>query len=354
VIPRASAHCFLDESGYVGFAETLKSQRTDPKAFGVLAGLCVRGDVVEGLESHLAELLAPCTQDCSGKAHATELFRDGTNSQVRDRVFEYLASRGECLIVYEAVYAMGLLDQQEAIRAIVEQVQEDHSAFRTSANRSKARVMTELLTGIVFQLDTICYFGGVSGVRLWSDRIDRGLLAEAKAEVKRLKLDKHETRMTAWDEETGAVVEGKLRVCSPNFDNRTSRVLGVDLNRRHPSLGLTADMIANSIRHYLKLRIDRSSDFPPLHDQASLSDFTLKDQVANLREGYFTDLCYRPDSRPWFGQMAMPAQVRKQFPKRPTRRTHLPYRDTGHQAATNERVLHSVPQAPEQPYSCNS
>ena len=298
VVFKAPAHCFLDESGYVGFAETLRNQRTDPKEFGVLAGLYVHGEAIEGLESHLAELLSPCTQDCSGKVHATELFRDGANSEVRDRVFEYIARRDECLIVYEAVYAMGLLDQQEAIRAIVKQVQEDHSAFRTSTNRSKARVMIELLTGVVFQLDTICCSSGVPGVQLWSDHIDRGLLAEAKAEVERLRLDKHERRMTAWDEETGDIVEGSVRVCSPDFDNRTSRVLGVDLNRRYPGLGLTADLIANSIRHYLKLRIDTSHDWLPLHDQASLSDFTLKDRVANLHEGYFTDLCYRPDSRP--------------------------------------------------------
>lgn len=298
MVSKASAHCFLDESGYVGFAETLKTQRSDPRAFGVLAGLCVHADAIEGFESHLAEVLSPCTRNCPGKAHATELFRDGANAAVRDRAFEYLACRAECLIVYEAVYARGLLDQQEAVRTIIERVQEDHNALRTSSNRSKARVMTELLTGIVFQLDTVCMCSGVSGVWLWSDRISKGLLAEAKNEVERLRLDRHEKRVTGWDEETGAVVEGMVKVCSPDFDNRASRVLGVNLNSGHPGLGLAADMIANSIRHYLKLRVDESSNYPPLHDPASLADFPLRDKVANLFEGYFTDRCYRPDLRP--------------------------------------------------------
>lgn len=259
--------------------------------FGVIAGLLLFDDHVDQAESSVAKIFSGAATDDYEKPHATELFRDGANSGVRDELFEYLLKQLHCLIIYEAVYARGVLEDKEAVQAIIQRsIKQDRAALPRSR---RTRVLTTLLTGIIFQADTICRSSGVTEVQLESDFIDGGLLKEARAELASLQSDSTERVVTSWDAEAG-LCRGRVVIHTTGFDNRTKRVGGIGIGTRYPYLVLAADVLSNSLYHTLRELMATKGAFPPLHNLEALEGFVLRDKVANLRDGYFTDLVFRP------------------------------------------------------------
>jgi len=319
------ASCFVDESGFVGFAETERRLEPDSRAFGLIAGLLLPDESLIQLELEVAVLFSGIEADEGVKLHASEVFAEGANCEIRDGLFEYLADRDDSLIVYEAVYAKGVLEDREALNAIVNQACGRAGDSPTPGNASKTRLLIVLLRGLIFQLDTICQCSGVSQVMLLSDTLDKGVLKEAKRQLCELRSDTTKRTIRHWSKKTG-LVEGTFGVRVSGFDNRTSRVSEIDTDTAHPNLVLAADIVANSLYHHLGLRISKSSGYPALHDQAALKEFPLKRRVANLHSGFFTDLVFRPsrehhcdrfgsDSRKAAsGEEAMSEDPRKEVP----------------------------------------
>lgn len=291
-----SALCILDEAGFVGFAETQPTKPLHSHAIGVVGGLLIPSGAASVCEAELGKLLSKALEEHTGKSHACELFRDRKHADVRENVFAFLLSLEKCLVVYEAAYAEGILQERDSLQEIVGQARQMGGLDPLPEGRARTRILTVLYRGIIFQVDEVCRSFVIPEAEILTDQVDCGLLKEQLTQLRGLQRNTSVRELTTWTEETG-VIRGTIEVRTPGFDNRTNCVVGITVDTNHPCLVLAADMVVNSLYHLLREHRERQGGFPPLHDGAGLKGFKLLDRVAFVASGYFTDRVYRPAER---------------------------------------------------------
>lgn len=287
------ALCVLDEAGFVGFAETQPTKPLHSRAIGIVGGLLIPSDTANLCEQELARLFSEALQGHAGKPHAYEVFRDGRHAGAREEVFEFLLSLEKCLVVYEAVHALGVLQDRDSLRKIIDRAREIGGVDPLPEGGSRTRVLTTLYRGILFQVDELCKSIGIPQAKILTDHLDRGLLKEQLAQLRELQSETSTREYTTWSEQTD-VVKGRVEVRTPGFDNRTDRIGGVSVDTEHPHLVLASDTVVNSLHRLLREHVDRCEGFPPLHDGIALEGFRLRSRVASIASNYWTDRVLRP------------------------------------------------------------
>jgi hypothetical protein len=91
---------YFDESGEKGFLNS-NFYESD---IGLIAGIVLPARVVKEFELGASAILSRLETRGVDKKHATELFKDGKNLDVKNKLLDFLCNRDEWILVYEAIY----------------------------------------------------------------------------------------------------------------------------------------------------------------------------------------------------------------------------------------------------------
>lgn len=278
---------YFDESGEKGFV-TSEFTTAD---IGLVAGIALPSSDVASFEADISHILAKADSSQSEKFHATELFKDGANAAVKAELLEFLSAREGWLLVYEAVYPLGLY-RHEAVRvSLLEPQKPKAPRVKLSGNKTPTRVYTELLEGIVVKLDEACRLEGSSSVAMVSDRIDKGIFKEATAKLEYLKEEIHTEKASGFDTETKKVVHGYVTSKVIGFDSVVRFVTEIATETTTSTMTIVADIIANTLYRQLKAA-SQAQPGVRLHGHAALEGFALKHRVAFIDDNYIMDTLY--------------------------------------------------------------
>jgi len=282
-------HYYFDESGEKGFA----TAGFTVEDIGLVAGIALPSSDVAGFEADISPILAKADSSHVKKLHAAELFKDGANAAVKDELLNFLSARQGWLLVYEAVYALGLYRDAASSASLVEQHSPKTPRVKVSKNKAQTRIYTELLEGIIVKLDEVCRLEGASTIAMFSDQIDRGIFKEATSRFEGLKKEVHTDKVSGLDTASGKVVRGSVTSQVTGFDNMVRFVTDISTEATTSTMTVVADVISNTLYRQLKAT---SNAYPGirLHGHSALDGYALKHRVAFIDDNYIMDTLYGP------------------------------------------------------------
>jgi hypothetical protein len=282
-------HYYFDESGekgFVGAGFTIED-------IGLVAGIALPSGDVARFEADVSCILAKADSSTVKKLHATELFKDGANASIKAELLGFLSARQGWLLVYEAVYPLGLYRQELSTNSILDQYKQKDPRVKVSGNKAQTRIYTELLEGIVVKLDEVCRLEGSSSVAMLSDRIDKGLFKEATARLNYLKEETHANSVSGFDTEANKVVHGSVTSQVIGFDSTVRFVTETTTEYTTSTMTIVADIVANTLYRQLKATSQAHAGIR-LHSHAALEGYALKPRVAFADDNYIVDTLYAP------------------------------------------------------------
>lgn len=282
-------HYYFDESGEKGFV----TSRFTAEDIGLVAGIALPSSEVAAFEADISRILAKADSSQLEKLHATELFKDGANASVKEELLNFLSSRQGWLLVYEAVYPLGLYRQEGSNEALLEQHKPNTPRVKISKNKTQTRIYTELLEGIVVKLDEVCRLEGSSSVAMFSDQIDKGIFKEAGSKLEYLKEEIHTDNVSGFDTEAKKVVRGSVTSQVIGFDTTVRFVTEITTEATTSTMTVVADIISNTLYRQLKTTSKTHAGIR-LHGHAALDGYALKHRIAFIDDNYIKDTLYAP------------------------------------------------------------
>ncbi len=168
-------HYYFDESGEKGFVR----EGFTVEDIGLIAGIALPSRCVSEFEASVSKILSNLNTSDVKKIHSTELFSDEGNIKVRDDLLEYLSKKDEWLLVYEAVYPLGIYQSKERESEIFNKYKPVNPRVKISKNQPKRRIYNYLLEGVIIKLDEMCKIENSQNLVMVSDHIDHRLHKEA-------------------------------------------------------------------------------------------------------------------------------------------------------------------------------
>lgn len=282
-------HYYFDESGekgFVGAGFTIED-------IGLVAGIALPSSDVTGFEADVSCILAKADSSTVEKLHATELFKDGANASIKAELLGFLSAHQRWLLVYEAVYPLGLFRQELFTNSILEQHKPKDPRVKVSGNKAQTRIYTKLLEGIIVKLDEVCRLEGSSSVAMLSDRIDKGLFMEANARLNYLKKETRVESISGFDTEAKKVVRGSVTSQVIGFDSAVRFVKEITTEYKTSTMTIVADFVTNTLYRQLKATSQAHAGIR-LHSHAALEGYALKHCVAFVDDNYVMDTLYAP------------------------------------------------------------
>lgn len=282
---------YFDESGEKGFLDSnfLASD------IGLIAGIALPARVVGAFESEANAILSRLDTTGVNKEHSTELFKDGKNSNVKDELLEFLSNRDEWILIYEAIYPMGLFNEKESTRKLLAKYKPANPGVKISKNEKRLRIYTALLEGVIVKLDEMCRIEGSSELSMISDRLDEGIHKEAIQTLDYLKQEAHTQTISGLDTKTEKVVHGEIESRVEGFDVTVRHIAGIKTELTPSCLTIVADVISNTLFRHLKSVVEATPDIR-LHSKAAVSGFHLANRVAFVDDNYIFDTLYSPSA----------------------------------------------------------
>ena len=280
---------YFDESGEKGFLDSSFS------ASGLIAGIALPARVIGAFESEANAILSRLDTSGVDKEHATELFKDGKNLDVKNELLDFLRNRDEWLLVYEAIYPLGLFKAEESTRNLIAKHKPANPRVKIPKNEKRLRIYTALLKGIIVKLDEVCRTEGSSELLMISDRLDEGIHKEALQTLDYLKQEVHTQTASGFDTETKKVVHGKIESRVEGFDVTVRHIANIQTELTPSCLTIVADVISNSLFRHLRSVVEANPDIR-LHSKAAISGFHLANRIAFADDNYIIDTLYSPSA----------------------------------------------------------
>ena len=227
------------------------------------------------------------------KVHSTELFNDEGNRKIRDELHEYLSAKDEWLLVYEAVYPLGIYQNEKLTLDIFNEHKPDNPRMKVSKNPQKKRIYNSLLEGIIIKLDEMCRIENSSNLVMVSDHIDFGIHKEALETLGYLKEEEHRNTVTGFDAVDKKVVSKDILSRIEGIDVSVKHVNTIEIDSTTSSMTVAADIIANTLYRHIKSKIEINETLR-LHSPKALEGYVLKSKAAFLGNDYVMDDLYAP------------------------------------------------------------
>lgn len=282
-------HYYFDESGEKGFLDSNFSASD----VGLIAGIALPTRIVGVFESEVNAILSRLHTQGVDKHHATELFKDGKNQTVKEELLNYLCNRNEWLLVYEAIYPLGLFRYEESTQQLFAKYKPDNPRVKVSKNEKRLRVYSILLEGVIVKLDEVCRIEGSSNLLMISDRLDEGIHKEALQTLDYLKQEVHIQKTSGFDTETRQVVHGSVESRIKGFDVVVRHVSDIKTETASSCLTIVADIVSNTLYRHLKSVVEANPNIR-LHSKAAISGFHLANRTAFVGDDYINDTLYSP------------------------------------------------------------
>lgn len=278
---------YFDESGEKGF---LDSNFSDSD-IGLIAGIALPARVVGAFEPEANAILSRLDMSGVDKEHATELFKDGKNLDVKNALLDFLRNRDEWLLIYEAIYPLSLFMAEESTRNLFAKHKPANPRVKISKNEKRLRIYTALLKGIIVKLDEMCRIEGSSELSMISDRLDEGIHKEAIQTLDYLKQETHTQTVSGFDTETRKVVHGKIESRVEGFDFTVRHIVGIKTELTPSCMTIVADVISNTLFRHLRSMVVQNPGIR-LHSNAAIRGFHLAKRIAFVDDNYIIDTLY--------------------------------------------------------------
>ncbi len=283
-------HYYFDESGEKGFVR----EGFAVEDIGLIAGIALPSRCVPEFEASVSKILSNLNTSDLKKIHSTELFSDEGNIKVRDELLEYLSEKDEWLLVYEAVYPLGIYQSKEMESEIFNKYKPVNSRVKISKNPQKSRIYHYLLEGVIIKLDEMCKTENSQNLVMVSDHIDQRLHKEAIEALGYLKKKEHRKRVTGFDTVTNKVVSGDILSKVEGLDISVKHIDTIIIDSTGSYMTITADIIANTLYRHIKSAIETTDEILRLHSEKALEGYVLKNKTAFLGDDYIMDNLYAP------------------------------------------------------------
>lgn len=283
-------HYYFDESGEKGFV------RKDfaLSDIGLIAGIALPSRCIPEFESSISKILSKLNTSNVKKIHATELFSDGNNIKVRDELLDYLSKKNEWLLIYEAVYPLGIYQSKKIESEIFNKHKPVNPRVKTSKNSEKSRIYNTLLKGVIIKLDEMCKTEKSPNLLMVSDHIDQGLHKEALETLGYLKIKEHRKTVTGFDTVTNKVVSRDILSKVEGIDVSVKHIDTIIIDSIESPMTIAADIITNTLYRNIKNVIKTSNETVRLHSDKALEGYVLKKKIAFIGDDYIMDNLYAP------------------------------------------------------------
>lgn len=287
---KEKVHFFFDESGEKGFVDL----DCEPELFGLIAGIAFPSRNLSALESKVSPIFGKLDSNDFYKVHATEIFSGGKNSEIRDELFDLIIREKELLIISEAAYPKGVAISKNILDSAIEKNKPKNPKVNISKHQEKVRLYNTLLSGIIIKLDELCKIKDSTDLLMITDRIDRGLWKEASELLKYLRASEHVRIVTGFDPELNKVLKGEIRTkIKGDFDIAVKHIKGIEIGEQPSKLTLVADIVCNSIYHFLQGQI-APGIYPRLNAESTFRGFPLASKIAFLDDNHMYNNLYSP------------------------------------------------------------
>jgi hypothetical protein len=283
-------HYYFDESGEKGFVR----EGFSVGDIGLIAGIALPSRCVPEFESSISKILSNLNTLDVKKIHATELFSDEKNIKVRDELLEYLSKKDEWLLIYEAVYPLGIYQSKKMESEIFNKHKPVNPRVKISKNPQKSRIYNSFLEGIIIKLDEMCKTEKSPNLVMVSDHIDQGLHKEALEALGYLKKKEHRKTVTGFDTVTNKVASRDILSKVEGIDISVKHIDTIIIDSTESPLTITADIIANTLYRNINNVIKTTNKTVRLHSEKALEGYVLKNKTAFLGDDYVMDNLYAP------------------------------------------------------------
>jgi hypothetical protein len=277
-----NVHFYFDEAGEKGFLEGAFSD----EVFGLVAGIALPTRNVNQINENLRMIFSGLNCDDVEKIHATEIFKDGANQEIKESFFKYLDQAQEWLLVYEAMYPKGYMKSPKPVMPTRE-----NTRYKTSQNKKRERLYNHLLKGLMVRLDEICK--NSTNLQMVTDRVDQKLLREALEQLEYLKQEEHKSTKSAFDTQEDKVVYRTITSKITGFGIAVKNIDTIEIEETPSYLTLAADILTNSLYRHLTSKIEEHGPVR-LHSGIATDGFVLKSRIAFTDDNYIMDSIYDP------------------------------------------------------------
>ena len=282
-------HYYFDESGEKGFI----GPNFSPLDIGLIAGIALPARLVPTFERECSRILSGLDCQEVQKQHASALFNDGKNQDIKKEILNFLKNTEELLLIYEAMYPLGFYKYEKSTQEILSKHKPTNPRVKVSGNQSQKRIYTELLKGIILRLDEVCRIENSTDIRMISDRLDKGLLNEALNTLYYLQQKVHVQGVGGFDTMTKRVVHGSIESSIEGFDTTVRYISDILTETTQSPLTIVADIVSNTLYRHLKFVVEKENS-TRLHSNSAIDGFILKEKIAFIDDCYLMDTLYVP------------------------------------------------------------
>ena len=279
---------YFDESGYKGYLQ----DKPDENDFCLIAGLLISVTDEPKVLSRLTELFNSIVISDGEKLHATDIFKDGKNPNVKSQFLDFIKNEPTIHIFHSAVYCIGVYNDRAFTQNVLDTNKIDNSSnpIKTSLNKKKENIYHVPLTDIIIKLDEFCNTD-CNKLNLITDRIDESIEKESKKVINQINENETSSVHTGFDTINKSVVSKTLTINIKGFDLSVNHIKELTIDYLNSNLTIAADIIVNLIFRHLKSKIENGFN-NGLNGNEVFEDFELKDKIKFLDNDSFSDKLY--------------------------------------------------------------
>jgi hypothetical protein len=229
------------------------------------------------------------------KLHCTEIFKEDNNEETRQKMYKILMELKEYIIFHEGAYSVGVKQNDEFLSRCVEKYTPDRpDHIKINKNKSRSRLYTTLIEGIIVKLEEFANIEGESEVYMISDKVDPQIQKESKELLSKLKSPISSVTAKSFNTKTRQKAEINYNIEIQGELAKFEKVKSISFEDRVTPLSFAADFICfEMLRHFRrKMKIHKPINF---HSEEIMDGFQLKHKVAFLGDNYFSDTVYSPN-----------------------------------------------------------
>jgi hypothetical protein len=281
---------YFDESGDKGYLR----KKPGPNQFCLLAGIAFPERNKNSLKQVLEEILSEIDEDGIDKCHAYEIFAEGKNQDLKQRVFNFILNEPELLIFHSAIPSKGLYQYRKFIDDLIEDLRKSrrntHIKYSGENNPKKEDIYHQVLLPFLMKIDEMCRIEG-SEAMLLTDKIDSRKLKKSRELITMLSRNKKIEKQTGYDTRKDEVVEGSVITSVEGFDAAINSIKGFETVPKKEPFCLMADIVTNSIYRHLNWKREQDEAIN-LNGEEIFEDFELKEKIAFLDDNSMIDKLY--------------------------------------------------------------
>jgi Protein of unknown function (DUF3800) len=280
---------YFDESGYKGYLQ----EEPNHNDFCLIAGLLISKTDESSILAKLTDLFSSIEINKGEKLHATDIFKDGKNSDIKKKFLDFIKGESKIHIFHSAVYCIGVYNDRVFTQNILDRnkIDKPSNPIKTSLNKKKENVYHIPFTNIIIKLDEFCD-NDCSKLNLITDRIDESIEKESKKVINEINENESRTIYKGFDTRNQTVVSKTLTINIKGFEMGVNHIKELTIDHQNSNLTIAADIIVNLIYRHLKSKIENGFD-KGLNGNDIFENFELKEKIVFLDDNSLTDKLYK-------------------------------------------------------------